>query len=268
MLSIEDILGLPGIDDLPIEDALDDVGRLIDHASHHCERELAERALDWCGGLEGRDLRLAHRALLNYFQANAWASRQAASRQDRAAAWAWEQPELQKQIYYLRQALNNPAFGSLEAIRRCQILTNLANQLDTAGRFVEACTYWTQALAVDPDFWMAIGNRGVGLLQYAKALYDRGHGAIFRLFAHRDLVKAADSARRYPHLGDAALANYYLQHATAVERIIEPSIVAKAYHQDDHALGDTSEERKYRNWCLRETLFLNPLNDLEARSIA
>ncbi|MGH6848033.1 MAG: hypothetical protein ACREC0_11525 [Methylocella sp.] len=151
MLSIEDILGLPGIDDLPIEDALDHVGKLIDHASDHSDRELAECALSWCSGLEGRELRPAHRALLNYFQANAWANRQAALRQDRAAAWAWEQPELQNQVSYLRQALNNPAFGNLETIRRCQILTNLANQLDTAGRFVEARTYWTQALAVDPD---------------------------------------------------------------------------------------------------------------------
>ncbi len=268
MLSIEDILGLPGIDDLPIEDALDGVGLLIDHVSDHSDGELADRALEWCGRLEGRELSPARRALLYYFQANAWANRQATSRQDRAAEWAWEQPELQKQVFYLRRALNNPAFESLETIRRCQILTNLANQLDTAGRFVEARAYWTQALEIDPEFWMASGNRGVGLMQYAKALYDRGHGAIFRLIAHRDLVKAADSARRHPHLGEAALASYFLQKATAIEMVIELSAVAETYHPDGHALGATPEERSYRNWCLRETLFLNPLNDLEARSIA
>jgi tetratricopeptide (TPR) repeat protein len=205
---------------------------------------------------------------LDYFRANAWANRQAASPHDRAAAWAWDQPVLQKQVYYLRQALNNEAFGSLETIRRCQILTNLANLLDTVGRFVEARAHWTQALAIDPDFWMARGNRGVGLMQYAKALYDCGHGAVFFLFAHRDLVKAADSARRHPHLGDVALANYFLQHAITIERVIEPSTVAKSYHPDGHALGETPEERRYRNWCLRETLFLNPLSDLEPRSIA
>ena len=268
MLSIEDILGLPGIHDLPIEDALDGVGLLIDHAFDHSDRELADRALDWCGGLEGRELRPVHRALLDYFQANAWANRQAASRQDRAETWAWEQPELQKQVLYLRRALNNPAFESLETIRRCQILTNLANQLDTAGRFVEARAHWTRALEIDPEFWMARGNRGVGLMQYAKALYDRGHGAVFLVFAHRDLVKAVDSAPRYPHLGDAAVASYFHQKAMAIERIIEPSTVGKAYLPDGHALGDTPEEQSYRNWCLREILFLNPLNDLEARSIA
>ena len=209
-----------------------------------------------------------HRALLDYFQANAWANRQAASRQDRAETWAWEQPELQKQVLYLRRALNNPAFESLETIRRCQILTNLANQLDTAGRFVEARAHWTRALEIDPEFWMARGNRGVGLMQYAKALYDRGHGAVFLVFAHRDLVKAVDSAPRYPHLGDAAVASYFHQKAMAIERIIEPSTVGKAYLPDGHALGDTPEEQSYRNWCLREILFLNPLNDLEARSIA
>ena len=80
MLSIEDILGLPGIDDLPIEDALDGIGLLIDHVSDHSDRELADRALEWCGRLEGRELSPARRALLDYFLANAWANRQATSR--------------------------------------------------------------------------------------------------------------------------------------------------------------------------------------------
>jgi hypothetical protein len=46
MLSIEDILALPGFDHLPIADALDGVGLFIDHASDHSDRALADRALD------------------------------------------------------------------------------------------------------------------------------------------------------------------------------------------------------------------------------
>src|SRR3546814_1717379 len=37
---------------------------------------------------------------------------------------------------------------------------------------------------------------------------------------------------------------------------------------DLHALVRSSEERDYRTWCLRNALFLNPLNDIAAHSIA
>jgi hypothetical protein len=37
---------------------------------------------------------------------------------------------------------------------------------------------------------------------------------------------------------------------------------------DGHSLGETAEERVYRAWCLRERLFINPLNDLGPVAIA
>lgn len=74
-----------------------------------------------------RGLSPSQQTLLDYFRANAWANRQVALRNDPAAACAWEQPEVQNQIFYLRRALISVAFKRLEAIRRCQILTNLAN---------------------------------------------------------------------------------------------------------------------------------------------
>ncbi|MGP0058553.1 MAG: LA2681 family HEPN domain-containing protein [Beijerinckiaceae bacterium] len=268
MFSIKDLLNRGSVDDLSAEHALDAVAQLIDHASDHGDADLTNRALDFCDALEGRELNPVQQVLLDYFRANAWGNRQVVAQRDRAAVWAWEQLELQKQVYYLRRALNNPAFESLEAIRCCQILTNLANQLDTAGRFVEARAYWTQALTIDQNFWMARGNRGRSLIHYANALYDGGHRAVFGLFAHRDLVEAAEVALQKPHLGDPAVARLYLQGAASIESIMEPSAVAETYNPDGHSLGRTKEERSYRNWCLRMTLFLNPLNDLESQSIA
>ncbi len=37
---------------------------------------------------------------------------------------------------------------------------------------------------------------------------------------------------------------------------------------DSHSLGRGERERRYRRWCLDNTLFLNPLNDLGSHSIA
>ena len=141
-------------------------------------------------------------ALLDYFRANAWGCRYQQKLGDRAAVWDFEQPEVRQEVFLLRRAMNNPGFVEMDAVRRCQILTNLANQLDTLGRFVEARRYWSAALTIDPSFWMARANRGRGIMHYAAALYDPGHSEVFALHAHRDLVKAVELISKHPHLGD------------------------------------------------------------------
>jgi hypothetical protein len=268
MPTIDEFLNRASLDDLPVEHALNAVGQMIDHALDCGDLDLTNRALIFADTLEARTLSPTQQALLDYFRANAWANRRVVSRIDHANAWAWEQPEAQQQSFYLRRALNNPAFETLEEIRRCQILTNLANQLDTIGRFVESREYWTRALATDPDFWMARGNRGSGLIRYANALYDAGHRAVFGLYAHRDLLKAANATIKKPHLGDPALRPYFLERIALIESVMDPPAFGRTYRPTRHSLGDIEQERNYRDWCLRTTLFLNPLNDLEPKPIA
>jgi tetratricopeptide (TPR) repeat protein len=82
-------------------------------------------------------------------------------------------------------------------IHRCQVYTNLANQLDTAGRFVEAIEYWERALAIVPTFDMALGNRGLALERYARSLYDPGHQRLFLCAAYEALSAALSSRATY-----------------------------------------------------------------------
>ena len=53
---------------------------------------------------------------------------------------------------------------------------------------------------------------------------------------------------------------------------IQAHLVDVAYDEDfefnQFTLGATEEERSYRRWCLRERLFLNPLNDQFTESVA
>jgi len=98
-------------------------------------------------------------ALLEYFRANAWANRQRSKHRDTDAVWQWEQPEQQKQIFHLRRAVLSPGFDKLSPLR--QILTNLANQLNTVGRCVEAIATWTRALSINPAFGTPVAKFGV-----------------------------------------------------------------------------------------------------------
>lgn len=255
-------------DALSPEQGLEAIAQAIDDAADHGDAALNSQALAWCERLEPRLESDAQRVLLDYFQANAWANRMVAKRGDAAAVWAWEQEELQRQIFLLRRALGSPAFADLDLVRQCQILTNLANQLDTAGRFIEARQLWTRALSLLPVFWMARANRGNSLMHYAQALYDPGQRAVFAVAAHRDLDAALSHIDEFPELGDARLRSAFAAKAAAIDRHFDLAAISADYAADAYSLGRSKVEQAYRRWCLDQGLFLNPLNDLQPDSIA
>src|SRR3990167_9272350 len=70
---------------------------------------MTSRALLWSEQLAPRLVSEQQRVLLDYYRANAWANRQSALRLDRAAVWAWDQEELQQQVFLLRRAVEDGA---------------------------------------------------------------------------------------------------------------------------------------------------------------
>jgi len=249
-------------------DALDEIAKLVDQAGDAADPTLVDLSLFLSEELEERGLQPDEMALLDYYRANAWACRQQQKLGDRAAVWDFEQPEVRQQIFLLRRAVNSPAFESMHQVRRCQILTNLANLLDTLGRFIEARASWNAALAIDPNFWMARSNRGRALMHYATALYDLGHQEVFAYHAHRDLVDGVAAIEMYPHLGDERLVHYYSQIAKRISDHYDIAAIGSGHQPSGWDMGKSSTERSYRHWCLRNLLFLNPLNDVEVASVA
>lgn len=256
------------IDGLSNAEALDMIAKLVDQAFDDANLALVDHSLSLADELEQRGLQPSEMALLDYFRANAWACRYQQRVGDRAAVWDFEQPEVRAQVFLLRRAKNSPGFASMNALRRCQILTNLGNQLDTLGRFVEARVNWNAALAIDANFWMARANRGRALMHYAAALYDSGHSAVFAYYAHRDLVEAMAQIASHPHLGDDRLSAFFLRSAEQIAHNYDIDAIGKSHKPDNWNMGAEATERAYRRWCLDNALFLNPLNDVRATSIA
>lgn len=253
---------------LSAEKALERIGLLIDLSGDLAREEGIARALEWADELEKGSLSAPDAALLKYFRANAWANRQKARHGDRVAAWAWEQPELQQQLLHLRGAVQHEGFHELPDLRRCQIFTNLANQINIVGRFVEAQEYWNRALAIKPRFGMALGNRGQGLAQYARALHDQSHKRVFLWQAHKSLSAALSDEAEYEGRGYESAKTFFANVRDQIAARIDVGAVEGTVDLDGHEAGTSEEERAYRLWCLGNTLFLNPLNDLGARRIA
>lgn len=258
----------PNLEGLSDTEALDAIARLIDLASDSDNLTLVDQALALADQLEARGLSPEKQALLDYFRANGWACHYQRRYRVRDALWDFEQPDIQKQVLLLRRAAHGAGFEALDAIRRCQIMTNLGNQLDALGRFVEARVCWNAALSIEPRFWMARANRGRGLMFYAVALYDPGHQGVFAYRAHGDLIEAVELIDKYPQLGDPRLREVFEPAAEHISRRYDLEAIHQNYRPDDWSIGDQPAEQEYRRWCLAKTLFLNPLNDIDAEPIA
>ena len=262
------LLQIESVHDLDAEAALNHLARLIDLAFVSKHVDGTKRALQIGEEIGRRSLAPTQTAILNYYLSNAWANRRQLERPSGQDEWKWEQPEIEQQIIHLRRALGNDGFKELHQLRQCQILTNLGNPLNTVGRFVEAIEYWDGALAVFPSFGMAQGNRGYGLTFYTRALYDEGHRPVFLRHAYVSLRAALSSDPDDVYGVDAWARDAFNKEVACLESTLVPEYLSLGTQMEEFPLGDSRDEIEYRRWCLRNRLFLNPLNDLGSYSVA
>ena len=245
-------------------EALDQIGHLINASQDALSAAGTDRAFAQLDELKKRNIAPKMAALAHYFRANAWDNKLKIAHYN---PWAWEQAERQEQILELRRAMKHEGFDKLHPMHQCQIFTNLANSFSTTGRFIEAVELWDRALRLNPKFGMARGNRGCGLSSYAKGLYDHGHAHVMLVAAH-DALRSA-RARGAFYEGDYAPAKAFFKsqedHIAAHVPVAKFRRTINLHH---HGLGRGAAEKRYRSWCLRNRLFMNPLNDLGPLAIA
>jgi hypothetical protein len=245
---------------------VDLLARLIDVGGDEGDAEALADAIALSTSIEEKTA-ARDACLVLYLRSNAWSSLQGL-RHDGLDAWAWEQPELLSQIYWLRAAIQHEGFNDLSTGRKSQIFCNLGNALSYLGRIVEAIVEWRNALLALPIHGMARGNLGGGLFRYGMALYDDGHTYWLLRGAKDELINAIEGGvgrdgSTYPEALEGFA--HFLQHVE--ERLDEYDDDGAGEKQEEWHLGQTEKEKQYRRWCLAKTLFLNPLNDLSAATV-
>jgi hypothetical protein len=259
---LHELLDVADISELESGQALAAIGQLVDLSFDLQRQKGLRHAIKWSQQLDAVELPVDQRALLNYFTGNAWSGIRQISRAGTAKTWDWHQEELEQEIMCFRRAALGGTDASLARPRLCQVYTNLGNTFSHIGRFVEALDYWDKALALEPAFPMAMGNKGYGLFYYGIALYDGGHRQVFLKLAHEHLSRAlqgelyADARHGFRDVVDR------------IESGLEADYLKDPLELPEFELGNGDNEQKYRRWCLANRLFLNPLNDLGPHSIA
>ena len=251
----------------PLMQTLDDLAHAIDAASDAGDeaslRQLAGECESRLGTAEGVD-----RVRLRYYQSNTYSAIISAKQNDADYIWSWEQPDGIQNILLLRQAISEPAFEVLDPIITCQIRTNLANRLNNLGRPIAANEEWLKVLETEPRFAKALASQAEAIGFYAGILYDHSHTSIL-LAAARSLFDSALDDDAFWESGDRdPVAPDLMEKRTQIANYLLRSHYDEERDLNQWSLGATEEERSYRRWCLCERLFLNPLNEAYAYSVA
>lgn len=240
------------------QEKLSFVGKLVDLSSDNQDIKGTEKAIGIATNIKPENLTPAEQARLHYFQANAWANMRHFRRFQRQAAWDYDQEELTHEIFHLRSALRSEGLDDLQQIVKCQIFTNSGNVCSHIGRFVEAQENWRSALEIDRNFPMALGNIGQGCFSYGRSVYDEAHRNIFIYHAYQYLGRALPFRQ---HVSPGAYEHWKKMRESIAERW--PGSYLNKEHSFNHFdLGKNKALRNYRQWCLNERLYVNPLNDL------
>lgn len=171
-------------------------------------------------------------------------------------------PERQAELLALSRASNHAGFASLDKVRQCQILTNHANLLNTVGRTIDAIAVWDAALKIIPSFALAWGNRGCGLGDYARIVFDDYERAILALHAFDSLRSSMEEDAFFDSDDPRGAVTYFSGQAREIAGAVNIDAVREMQKLDQGNAGCSKTERAYRRWCLEHRLFLCPLNDL------
>ena len=247
--------------------SLDDLAHAIDTASDTGDetslRQLGDVCEDRLRTAEGVD-----RVRLLYYRSNTFSSIVAIKGNDPEYTWSWNQPEGVKNILLLRRAIGEPSFTDTNSVLSRQIRTNLANRFHSIGRPVAANEERMRVLGRDPLFAKALAGQARGIAFFATQVYDNGHIPLL-LAAARSLFDAALDKTAFWESDDRdSVAPRLQEERNRIADDLRRNGYDENYDFDRWSLGDTEDERAYRRWCLRERLFINPLNDAYTQSVA
>ena len=246
--------------------SLEDLAQAIDAASDAGDEASLRRLGDECerrlNAAEGID-----RVLLLYYQSNTYYGIVSLKHDAATDVWDWEQSDGVNNLLCLRRAISEPSFESIDPVVACQIRTNLANRLNSLGRPIAANEQWLKALEIEPQFAKALANRAKGMAFFASTVYDPGHTVMLLAAARSSFDAALDECAVWESGDNASIAPGLTEERERVARFLTEAEYDEQFDTTQWSLGSTDEERSYRRWCLRERLFLNPLNEAYTESV-
>jgi len=168
-------------------------------------------------------------------------------------------------LNYLRKALSKINKNSYPN-NLLEIQTNIANSLNAFCRVIEANYFWTFdynfSLPNDANF-VAPYRKALTLRWLSQFINDPGHSDYYNFEAYKLLKKLKKNRNCIKHPGiKNDIKNRpdivgFIKYGDKIQRCF------KSYEKSSESIHyKDCEELNYRNWCLKNTLFLNSMNDI------
>lgn len=129
-----------------------------------------------------------------------------------------------------------------------QAITNYANILEKYGRNYEAILSYDKALRVNPEFGMALGNKGIGIRYYFNLTHQKDQKLI--LLA-RDLLKKALESDNTVKIGGQSAVDYFKSNMTSLNEYIAANKISYSNK------NDLTPKTDYESFCKKNDVFLN-----------
>lgn len=156
---------------------------------------------------------------------------------------------LLKAKHYFQKAIS--LTNNLESIPP-ELFINYGNCLNKLGRTLDALDCYENAIQIDPNHPMALGNKGIALISYAEILPD--HYITHFKEAYFYLESALS------HNPPPESIPYFKQHMEFLERTF-PEVIRDNTGYPGYTLEAHSRLEKYLiDFCLEHKLYLNPCN--------
>lgn len=235
-------------------------GALINYSEDLTRIDGLEKAIELNEELSVENLSDFHQAQRYYQLASAYSTREAFDPDSETEYTFFHSDDLVKSMAYLRAAVASDYLDDLPVEREVKTYTDFANLLSRLGRVVEALRWYDNALQMDSEHAMALGNRGQCKMEYGSLLFTKGHNPMFMYSAYRDLEKALENSEDlYPRAERGF--RFFKQ---KVERFSDNRLAVE--NSDEYQLGESDRDEEYHQWVLENGLYLNPLNDISEHS--
>lgn len=234
------------------------LGLLHDTSDILQRREGYQKVVDLGEDLLSRNLESHDEAQLNYTIANA---RTGLMRIDgELTSYQWESENHEEIIRRLRKSLDLGGAKKLPNIQLQRAYINLGNSLSNIGRWIEALDNWRIAAEIDDSYSPPKGQIGFALVHYAQFAPRHFERLMLLKRAHECLLEALNSDDLHSQMRSA-----FASKVGQIESNVNTHILTIDVEFDTWSLGE-GEEKKYREWVLKNRLSLNLLNDITTES--
>ena len=240
--------------DLAIENGEDQrISRLIDKVASHLKADdLSDDAL----------------AKYNYFLGNLYSELSIIRKEDFRGWRTKEFPEnMVNAINRFRRAKTFAT--SRDDFLRNEIRTNLANQIAHQRRTLECFEKWTCDFSTEGDGpYVSALSKAREFIWVSHWLSDSGHANCYLLEAYSLLNDLQSNLTNTNHPGVIKTMNNDPQITKVMEFGRDKAQTEIDWDKNFTCPNYSDDEKNYRSWCLKNRLFVNPLNDITQEWVA